>query len=163
MILNHLSSREAFNLLNPAFCGKILLHCIQSYSKSMKGPMPYPLLYLILPLILHKETRDHLPVKSQEFLHTWVQSNQYLFLDFAKRTKELVSITNYAITFLLQNNAIILDSFANVAITAIELNDKSYSGDDEINDCSAKSKTIGRMFARSGKVSNIFRVLGVSP
>lgn len=162
MISTTQQPREVFNLLNPAFCGEILVHCIQSYSRLMKGPMPYPLLYLILPLVLHKETRDKLAVKSQEFLHTWIQTNQYLFSDFSRRTKELVPITSDAIVFLLQNNIIVLDSFANVSVTKFEINNNS-NRDDEINDCVDKSKTIGRMFARSGSVANIFRVLGVSP
>ena len=161
-------SQEVFNLLNPAFCGQILLNCIESYRKSCKREFPFSLAYLVLPLVLPSKIRENINPKSQELLHTWVFSNQILLLDFPTRTKELLSLTNETIMFLLQSKTIELDSFANIILKTeikkskpMNFNDENI--EDELSDGVKKSRVIGRWFAKIDNTSKIFAILGVSP
>lgn len=50
---------EIANLLNPSFCAILLYSATFEYQKKAKNnSMPFPLLYLVLPIILHKSTRN---------------------------------------------------------------------------------------------------------
>ena len=51
---------EAANLFNPAFVGAVLLSAIVSYQKKKSAGLPYALAFLILPVVLHAETRASL-------------------------------------------------------------------------------------------------------
>ncbi|WP_442969853.1 three component ABC system middle component [Roseburia sp. AM23-20] len=49
-------THEVAFLLNPAFCGRILYSTIRTYNEKTNRAFPFPLIYLVLPLVLHKET-----------------------------------------------------------------------------------------------------------
>lgn len=66
-------TREVAYLLNPAFCGRMLYSAINAYSIKTKRAFPFPLVYLVLPLVLHKETRANINSRTQ--LHLWVQQH----------------------------------------------------------------------------------------
>ncbi|WP_414577239.1 three component ABC system middle component [Anabaena sp. CCY 9402-a] len=57
---------EYANLLNPAFCSIILHNAIKGYQNEKKQGMPYPLLFLLLPLVLHNSTRNALLLSRKE-------------------------------------------------------------------------------------------------
>lgn len=44
-------TREVAHLLNPAFCGRMLYSAINAYSIKTKRAFPFPLVYLVLPLV----------------------------------------------------------------------------------------------------------------
>ena len=79
---------------------------IKTYSEKTKRPLPFPLIYLVLPLVLHKETRAHINSRTQLLL--WVQKYPQLLIDFPKRASDLVSITNESVEFLLQTTKVSL-------------------------------------------------------
>ena len=97
-------TREVAYLLNPAFCARLLYAAIKEYEHKTQHAFPFPLVYLILPLVLHKQTRTLINSRTQ--LLQWIQANQHLLIGFARRTKELVVITNEALELLLQSGLI---------------------------------------------------------
>ncbi len=100
-------THEVAYLLNPAFCGRILYSTIKkTYNEILNRAFPFPLIYLVLPLVLHKQTRINISSRTQ--LLVWVQKYSQLLIDFPRRTRELVPISNEAIEFLLQTGKIVL-------------------------------------------------------
>lgn len=65
----NMRSHEVAFLLNPAFCGRVLYSTIKTYNEKTSRAFPFPLIYLVLPLVLHKETRIHINSRTQ-LLHT---------------------------------------------------------------------------------------------
>jgi uncharacterized Zn finger protein (UPF0148 family) len=57
--------REEANLLNPAFCCTALASSIVSYMSVDVEGMPYPLAFMILPIVLHKSVFKNLPGHTQ--------------------------------------------------------------------------------------------------
>lgn len=155
-------AHEIAYLLNPAFCGRILYSAIVSYKNESKRSLPFPLIYLFLPLVLHKATRTRINSRTQ--LLIWVQRNPELLIGFPKRAHDLVPITNEAIEFLLQSSNIELtlggdlDTVPNKRILS-----KSKYVDEEISDCLKKSEHVAKWFARAGKSEIIYISLGVRP
>jgi len=49
---------EIQNLFNPAFCGLVLFRAMASYKEEDARGIPFSLTPLVLPLCLHKQSRD---------------------------------------------------------------------------------------------------------
>lgn len=153
-------------LFNPAFCGKILHNFIISYFIEKKSGIPYCLLFLVLPIILHKTTRMKIPLNSRGKLLVWIINNPDVKIDFALKTKSLLSITKESLIFLLHYNLIKIAENGNIEPynklnkDIIKMNN-NYSS--EIEECFNKAKILGTWFARAGTESTIFFAWGVKP
>lgn len=155
-------SKEVAYLLNPAFCGRMLYNAIKTYNNITHRAFPFPLIYLILPLVLHKRTRELINSRTQMLI--WIQRYPETLIDFPKRARELVLITNEAVELLLNTGLLRLtnDGELEVVKTVKALSKTKYTND-EIKDCIKKSEHIAKWFAATGKVETIFISLGVRP
>ncbi len=153
---------EIANLFNPAFCGEIIRNCVKSYEELSIEPMPFSLLFLILPIILHKKTRCSITSHTRQF-HPLLDKHQDLKLDFSYRASQLIPITREAITFLLQVKAIRIDENAQVSIIPYKSKSIEDRENGEIDDCFKKARILGRLFGRSGNPSTIYAIWGVRP
>jgi len=154
---------EIANLLNPSFCALILYSTIFEYQKKAKDGLPFPLLYLILPIVLHKSTRDR--INSRTNMVVWLQRNPDVLVGFPERAKSLVSFTNEAIEFLLlQEICIINNGKSFITKTVSKSNISQYiTSDEEVNDCIQKAENVGRWFCNMRAPENIYAAWGVKP
>jgi hypothetical protein len=153
--------KEIAFLLNPAFCGRLIYGTIHSYYSEIKRPFPFVLVYLILPLLLHKKTRSLISSKTQ-FIN-WAQNHEECLIQFPERAKDLVEITNEALEFLLQCNLLSFTASAELKIALGHSISKTKFVDPEVKECVTKSEHIGRWFARTGSVDIAYITLGVKP
>lgn len=154
---------EQAHLLNPAFCGEILRRAIKSYNTNSKQPFPYPLVFLILPVVLHRHTRENINLNTREQLHVWLQNNQSLRFGFAERARSLVSFTKEALNFLLQLDLIIINNTAALQLTRKRTQQQNLPEDSEIVDCFKKAEIVGRWYAKAGNAANVYTMWGVTP
>ena len=155
-------SREVAFLLNPAFCSRIIYSVISTYQNDTKRSMPFPLVYIILPLILHEKTRKKIDSRTK-FLN-WIKRYPQLLIDFSARAKDLIQITQEAIELLLLTNKIIISSSGELEINNSNVGlSKTKFVDEEISECLVKSEHVARWFATTGKVETIYISLGVRP
>lgn len=153
---------EVANLLNPAFCGEILVRAIAQYQTTSQEPLPYALAFLVLPIVLHKRTREQIPAQARVQLHAWIQQHQNLRVGFADRASQMVPITNESIMFLLQLNQLSIDRQGRLA-TRTRRGARKVPTSEEIDDCYRKAQVVGRWFARAGASENVFTMWGVKP
>ena len=52
---------ELAYLFNPAFCGWVLREAVAGYASVKPAGLPLPLAFLILPVVLHRVTRELVP------------------------------------------------------------------------------------------------------
>ncbi|WP_077072831.1 three component ABC system middle component [Mailhella massiliensis] len=155
-------TREVAYLLNPAFCGRLLYAAIKEYIHKTQLDFPFPLVYLILPLVLHKQTR--ITINSRTQLLLWTKNYQHLLIGFARRTKELVVITNEALELLLQSETVQITTTGKLSITAAQKSlSKTRFVNSEISECIQKSEHVARWFANTGRIETIYISLGVRP
>lgn len=154
---------EIANLLNPAFCAVILYATVSEYQKKTKDGLPFPLLYLILPIILHQNTRSR--VNSKTNMVVWLQRNPDTLVGFPERARSLVEFTNEAIEFLLLQQIVIIDGGKlSIAKTMSKVKTDRYAAtDSEIADCIQKATYIGRWFSNMRSEENIYVAWGVRP
>lgn len=158
----NLRTHEVAYLLNPAFCGRMLYATIKTYSEKTNRTLPFPLIYLVLPLVLHKGTRVCINSRTQLLL--WIQKYPQLLIDFPQRARELVPITNESVEFLMQTGKIVLTLNGELETPASTRSlSKTKFVDEEVSECIKKSEHIAKWFAATGKVETIYIQLGVRP
>jgi len=155
---------EIANLLNPAFCSLVIRDTAKEYYKEKAEGIPYPLIFLVLPIILHRSTREMLPKTKSTKMHVWLEENQNLRIGFAKRISRLIPYTREALVFGLQKGKIRIDENAGVHPDGNLSRPTGLSqrpGD--VNICREKAQFIGRWLANSGSISTIFTMWGIKP
>lgn len=151
------------NLLNPAFCGEVLRITMQSYEKQKKEAFPYPLAFIVLPILLHKNIRHSLPKTSTTKFYDWLEEDDSTRLYLPKKIKNLVPYTNESIRFLIYHNAIKFDESTNLIVSKHRKKKIEYSNNSEITLIFNKSKMFGKWLTSIGDVKTIYSLIGIKP
>ncbi|GAA6615748.1 three component ABC system middle component [Scytonema sp. NUACC26] len=157
---------EYANLLNPAFCSILLQNAVKGYQKEKKQGMPYPLLFFVLPLVLHSSTRNALPRTTITKLHIWLQKQPEVRVGFGDRASYLVPYTKEALAFGMQTGIVkICDDgkFTWVKGKLKAISAVSWFSDTEPAICCKKAEFVGRWLAQAGEVSTIYIMWGICP
>lgn len=159
---------EIRNLFNPAFCAHLIHDALKGYQQEKNEGMPYPLLFLILPVILHKQTRDSLPRGVSTKFHVWLNKNSHLRVDFAQRTRDLVSITREALYFGIDSGHITMsdaDTFISTKKPFKKTTEllKSELDISEISEIRKRAPFMGRWYGQAGTVASIYVMWGIRP
>jgi len=161
-------NKEEQRLLNPSFCATLLWNAATGFAveKSHYGPlMPIEEAFLVLAMVLHKETRDILPRSPATSLAVWATENPLARATVADRARVLVPFTKEALLFgglhgLLEfpPHSVAANPEWRVKISRT-LNQTS----DEVRFCSKRAAFLGRWFALSGNAETVMSVIGVRP
>lgn len=148
-------------LLNPAFCAEVLRTASRGYSEKSKRPMPYPLLFILLGLLLHKPTRESLPKSSKTHFLAWVEANPKIRINIDERIRSLVPFTKEALIFLMNENFYAIDDSGGVLTMKY-----SKAKTDQVNekeDILKKADLLGKLLSKSGTVQATYAILGIRP
>lgn len=158
---------EIAHLLNPAFCAVLLHDSTRAHVEIIDLGISYPLMFVILPFVLHKVTRDEFPKDAEATLQEWYWSHPDIHLSFPERTRQLVHYTKEALIFGFQQGVFSLEEDnvdGNILPTRKTLNPLStWPRNSDAYDCRQKAKYLGRWLAQTGDTSTIYRVLGIRP
>jgi Family of unknown function (DUF6521) len=154
---------EASNL-NPAFCGELIFRTASEYSKLRQQPFGFVLSFVVLPIVLHKRTRDQLPGKASTAFAGWIADHGPLLAQFPDRVLRLVPVTREALLFLVQHSVVrIQDGGLTAGARAIRRTARPAQITDDVTEARSAASLVGRWFANQGAVSSIMQGLGVSP
>jgi len=155
---------EIRNLLNPAFCAVLLHNAVEGYCQnSDKDGMPYPLIFLILPLVLHKATRESLPQRIDADFDLWVKNNPQNFSFFPERVCFLNTYTREAIIFGMQYDCLKIRESGYLFAYKLSSPKTIWNNESEAMQCYKNAYFVGRWFADTGMPITIFRILGIRP
>ncbi len=155
--------REVANLLNPAFCSILISESVAGFCQDNRSGMPYPLAFLILPIVLHKRTRENLPTTIRTKLHSWLQQRSDVRIGFKDRVALLRPYTKEALLFSVKKGSISFEPDGNLH-AQLSLPEIAHWGDNtEAVICRKKACFLGHWFAQSGQVPTIFAMWGIRP
>lgn len=157
--------RELAFLFNPAFCGECLLRYLEKYKEYDGQGSPYSLIFLVLPVVLHKDTRERINPQTRKGFHRWIQENAPARAGFGDRAEALVGFTQEALSFLAANGMITLERQGPgiVAAGSYSRIPSTHFDNREISDIYRKSEILGRWYARAGGPVNVWSLWGVRP
>ncbi len=153
---------EIRNLFNPAFCGLLLHRAISGHGDLSPDGMPFSLTFLVLPLCLHKETRETLAEGNRSQLLRVIEMNQEVLVHFPKRASDLVPYTLEALGMLLERQCIEITDAGSLRAVPNTVR-KSVTGTTESVSCQRVSRFIGKEFARIDDRVTVYTTLGVRP
>jgi hypothetical protein len=154
---------EIANLLNPAFCAVLIASSVTGYEKEASKGMPYPLAFFVLPLVLHRSTRDEIPRSIVTRMHSWLQEKPEVRVGFAERMRAMTPFTREAIIFGIQVRALGLNDQGELVKGDARIKPGNWESGAEPNVCRQKAGFVGRWIARAGDLSTIFIMWGVQP
>lgn len=153
---------EIRNLFNPAFCGLVLFRSFRSYEEEDSRGMPFSLALLILPLSLHKQSRDVLLQGNRSYLLKTVSSHPELLVNFGRRVNDLLPFTLEALGFLMHLGAFEVDRDGRFRTNSDGVR-KSLIGTAESVACQRVARFLGKEFARVSDRATLYTTLGVRP
>jgi hypothetical protein len=152
------------NLLNPAFCGEVIRRTVASYNDNEEdAKFPFSLLFLILPIVLHKNTRENMPVRSSTYFHSWVEENEFLFIDFAERVRQLNPFTRESLMFLLKYNAANITNDGLIEINPYRKKTPKGENLGEVIEIYRKAELLGKWLRLTGNEQTIYMFLKIRP
>ncbi|WP_295434279.1 three component ABC system middle component [uncultured Thiodictyon sp.] len=155
---------EEARLLNPAFLAVLTWACARGYGEDDGNGVPFPLLFVALPVVLHKATRQDLPRTVSTPLAAWLADRPEVQVRFAERALALVPLVKEGILFgtngqLLQmSSPRILAASRPRAMTGF-LKEATA----EVAECVKKTEFVGKWFAHSGEYSTVMALWGMTP
>jgi hypothetical protein len=157
---------EEANLFNPAFCAVLLAKAAEDFTKKTQQPLPFPLAFLVLPVVLHHGTRAALPGSTVSSLLTWIQEHREQLVNFSGRVQSLRSITREAILFGTQHETLAIADSGSIAVgsrkqSATEKRTGLFT--DEARECVDRAGFLGRWFAAAGTPATIYSAWGIAP
>lgn len=157
--------REEAHLLNPAFCCLGITAAVVGYKDITSRGLPLALAHIVLPIILHKPTRDLLPRNRRTSLPLWIQDNALVRVLFYERLLSLKPFTNEAIIFGCRKGWFNLGENASLMTDRREstLRSAYQALGDEPKDCAIKAVFIGKWLASAGSPATVMALWGIQP
>ncbi len=156
---------ELAYLFNPAYCGWLLREAFEGYAAEKPGGMPLPVAYLVLPVVLHKPTRDLLPRAVATTLQSWLQQHPEARVNAAGRTAELAAFTREALVFLGTRGHLVVadDGGVTTAGKFKPVKGPLVERSVDLKEAIQKAKFVGRWFALAGTPASVFQAWEVCP
>ncbi len=158
-------SSEERALLNPSFCALLLWHAANGHMAKDGVPLAFEETFLVLPLVLHRGTRESLPRTARTSLAVWLIDNPLARSRVAGRARLLVPFTKESLLFggvhglfRFQDGSLAPGSGWKPSFTRT-VADSS----DEVRECLKRAEFVGGWFAQAGSASSVLALLGVRP
>lgn len=152
-------------LLNPAFCASLIWHFASAGGEQGQRALTFAESYLVLPIVLPKNSREALPRSTRTSLATWLDENPSFQATLAVRSRAMVPFTKDALIFggtrqLLQVSA---DSVRAGAEWKRSAGSTLRQSSAETQACLRKAAFLGTWFLETGAASTVMALLGVRP
>lgn len=156
---------EERHLLNPSFCALMLWEAARGYQSRAEAGIPIPLAFLVLPIVLHRETRGTLPRALATSLPVWLADYPLIRTRIVERTRALAPFTREALLFgglhgLLSVRA---EGVSSNTDWIQRVTPVLRSSSDEVRECGKKSGFLGKWFERAGSAETVMALFGVKP
>lgn len=158
-------SQEERALLNPGFCANLLWHAARGYADEGNEALSFEESFLVLPFILHRETRESLPRDTRTSLAVWLDKYPLASRRIAIRARMLVKFTKEGMAFggvygfirIEQGKIYAEDSWKR------SVNRSLKNSSDEVRICAKRASFIGKWFAQIGSATTVLALMGVKP
>jgi len=160
------ASLEDRRLLNPAFSGLVVLRSSITYYKETTKGLPFIYAFLVLPLVLHAETRERIPHSIATALTTWTERNSDLVAGFGRHAKELGPATREGLIYLAASKVVNFDEDGALNPLLQDRVIKRQMAEidpSEAAECINRAAFIGRWLSSAGTIPTVLTALGVRP
>jgi Family of unknown function (DUF6521) len=161
----HERPREEANLLNPPFCSLLITLAIEHFQKNSNSGMPYVYAHLILPMVLHKATREAMPRSTLRSLSAWLEEYPALRAGLADKVISLKPFVRDALLYGMTHGCLSVDENGLLGIGKKPRGIAAYElkSSNEVRDCIKRAQFTGRWLATAGSIPTVMALWGIHP
>jgi hypothetical protein len=152
---------EAAALLNPALLAIISAAAASQYERESGEAMPWPLAFLVAPLVLHRGTREALPKTTRTHLSAWITNNPVIRAGFPQRAQSLTGLVREGLRFGMAHGALSVTTDGRMH-GVLPSSGRPIEGGDAA-DIVRSAGFVGKWFTMADQPATIFALLGVAP
>lgn len=145
------------HLLNPALLALVIGTCATGYERGRHEPMPWVLVFIAAPLVLHGPSRRALPRNTRTHFSTWIGRNPEILAGFPERVHGLAPRVREGLRYGIRNGVISIDN-ESVHSSLVEPNPQA-----RLDDLVRAARLVGRWLAKLDRPSTAYALLGVTP
>lgn len=153
---------EIRNLFNPAFCGLVLFRSLHGYEEEDARGMPFSLSLLVLPLCLHKDSREVIASSPRSYLLKTTEKNQQVMVGFADRVTQMIPYAFEGLGLLMERGCIVVANDGRIQTVHNKVRG-TVKGTDETVSCQKVARILGREFARIADRATVYTTFGIRP
>ena len=155
---------EIRNLFNPAFCGLVLFRALQGYEEEDPRGMPFSLSLLVLPLCLHKDSREVIAGSPRSYLLKTAEKNQQVMVRFADRSSQMLPYAFEGFGLLMERGCIAVADDGRIQTVPKKVR-KTVDGTAtaETVSCQKVARIVGKEFARIADRATVYTTFGIRP
>ena len=155
---------EEARIFNPAFCGELIGRTVGEYHRTRQAALGMVTAFLILPLTLHKPTREALPRRANTAYAGWVAEHLVLLAEMPDRTRRLRAVSREAMLFAVRHQLLAIEGGGLLpGAKPVRFRARLAVSTDEVNAVRSAAGLLGRWFAGQGTQTSILRGMGVAP
>jgi Family of unknown function (DUF6521) len=153
---------EVRNLFNPAFCGLLLARSLHGFEEENPDGMPFSLTLLVLPLCLHKASREIIADNPRSYLIKTVETNPQMLVGFADRVTSLLGFSFEALGLLMAGGCFDVSKSGRLQPVPHRVR-KTLNGTPESVSCQRVARIVGKEFARIADRVTVYTTFGIRP
>ena len=155
---------EEARVFNPAFCAELIGRTVGEYHRTCQTTLNMVIAYLVLPLTLHRPTREALPKRADTAFAGWVAKHDALLVELPERTRHLRPVSREALLFAVHHQLLVLDVGGLLpGVEAVRRRTRFAVSTDEVSAARRAAALLGRWFAGQATQTSILRGMGVAP
>lgn len=158
-------TREEAHLLNPPFCCVIVASACSGFLETRNNYLPYVLVFMVLPIVLHKHTRKALPRTTRTSVPTWLQENAEARIGFYERLMALKPHTREALRYGLTFDWMAMENSGRVCcqVNNNQINRAIRVLDGDAKECISSARLLGKWFGTCSSTETLMALWGISP
>jgi len=115
----------------------------------------------VLPLCLHKDSREVIAKSPRSYLLKTTEQNQQIMIGFADRATQMLPYTFEGFGLLMERGCLTISRDGRIQTVPGKVR-KTIKGTDETISCQRTARILGKEFARIGRVT-VYTTFGIRP
>jgi hypothetical protein len=148
-------------MLNPALFAAIFAASAEEYERRAGKSMPWELVFIIAPLVLHRDTRAALPRSTASHLSAWIANHPTIHAGFPERAKAMVPHVREGLRFALREGIVDVDEAGLLRGSLPTKARPANTGD--VGDIVRAAAFLGRWLTKIERSSTVYGYFGVTP
>jgi hypothetical protein len=151
--------------LNPPFCCVTITSACAGYRETSNQPLPFALAFMVLPIVLHQQTRKSLPRTIRTSLPGWIQKHAEARIGFPERLIPLRAYTREALQYGLTFEWIAMGDSGDIrcATTNAVVNRAIRLLDGDAQECVSRARFLGKWFGSGISTATTMALWGIRP
>ncbi|MCY3820156.1 MAG: DUF6521 family protein [Gammaproteobacteria bacterium] len=155
---------EEARIFNPAFCGELLGRTVSEYHRTRQATVSIVTVFLVLPLTLHRPTREALPGRANTAFAGWVAEHSALLAELPDRARRLRPVSREALLFALRHQLLALQGGDLIpGAKPVRRSARPTVSTAETTAARSAAALLGRWFAGQHTQTSILHGMGIAP